>query len=110
MPLPLKSIAQPLSMQAARCGSMIPWPERIANCPVEQWVQVRSWLSHLMLGLWLWPAKTAKSTRGSLIYGRQTRALHFAEKQLIVALTDGTIQVWEPGTSVGSEKVWRRSN
>src|SRR5258708_4904103 len=74
MPLPLKSITQPLSMQAARCGSMIPWPERIANCPVEQWVQVRSWLSHLMLDLWLWPAKTVKSTRGSSISGRQTRA------------------------------------
>src|SRR6266571_4458577 len=123
MPLPLKSIAQPLSMQAARCGSMIPWPERIANCPVEQWVQVRSWLSHLMRlvavaredsevnegVIDLWAADQGQLVQ-KLYHPWQISALHFAEKQLIVALTDGTIQVWELGTSVGSEKVWRRSN
>jgi len=57
----------------------------------------------------LWAADQGQLVQ-KLYHPWQISALHFAEKQLIVALTDGTIQVWELGTSVGSEKVWRRSN
>jgi WD40 repeat protein len=57
----------------------------------------------------LWAADQGQLVQ-KLYHPWQISALHFAEKQLIVALTDGTIQVWELGTSVRSEKVWRRSN
>jgi len=52
----------------------------------------------------LWAADQGQLIQ-KLYHPWQISALHFAERQLIVALTDGTIQVWEPGTSVRSEKV-----
>ncbi|HKV01105.1 MAG TPA: hypothetical protein VJQ26_03205, partial [Ktedonobacteraceae bacterium] len=68
---------------------------RLAISPDGQWVAVAREDSEVNEGVIdLWSASQGQVIQ-KLYHPWQISALHFAEKQLIVALTDGTIQIWE---------------
>ncbi len=68
---------------------------RLAISPDGQWVAVAREDSELNEGVIdLWSVGQGEITQ-KLYHPWQISALHFAGKQLIVALTDGTIQVWK---------------
>ncbi len=68
---------------------------RLAISPDGYWVAVAREDSEVNEGVIdLWSASQGQVIQ-KLYHPWQISALHFAEKQLIVALTDGTIQIWE---------------
>jgi WD40 repeat protein len=68
---------------------------RLAISPDAQWVAVAREDSEVNEGVIdLWSAGRGQVVQ-KLYHPWQISALHFADKQLIVALTDGTIQVWK---------------
>ena len=68
---------------------------KLAISPDAQWVAVAREDSEVNEGVIdLWSVSEGRILQ-KLYHPWQISALHFAEKQLIVALTDGTIQVWE---------------
>ncbi len=68
---------------------------RLVISPDAQWVAVAREDSEINEGVIdLWSASTGQVLQ-KFYHPWQISALHFAENQLIVALTDGTIQVWE---------------
>jgi WD40 repeat protein len=68
---------------------------RIALSPEGQWLAVAREDSEVNEGVIdLWSITTGQILQ-KLYHPWQISALHFAGKQLVVALTDGTIQVWE---------------
>lgn len=68
---------------------------RLAISPDGYWVAVAREDSEVNEGVIdLWSASQGQVLQ-KLYHPWQISALHFAEKQLIVALTDGTIQIWE---------------
>jgi WD40 repeat protein len=69
---------------------------RLAISPDAQWVAVAREDSEVNEGVIdLWSIAQGQIIQ-KLYHPWQISALHFANKQLIVALTDGTIQVWKP--------------
>jgi WD40 repeat protein len=68
---------------------------RLAISPDGYWVAVAREDSEVNEGVIdLWSASQGQVIQ-KLYHPWQISALHFAEKQLIVALTDGTVQIWE---------------
>ncbi len=68
---------------------------RIAVSPDGQWVAVAREDSEVNEGVIdLWSAGQGQIAQ-KLYHPWQISALHFADKRLIVALTDGTVQVWQ---------------
>ena len=68
---------------------------RIAISPDGQWLAVAREDSEVNEGVIdLWSITTGQVMQ-KLYHPWQISTIHFAEKQLLVALTDGTIQVWE---------------
>jgi hypothetical protein len=68
---------------------------RIALSPGAQWVAVAREDSEINEGVIdLWSINTGQVVQ-KLYHPWQISALHFNEQQLVAALTDGTIQVWE---------------
>ena len=67
---------------------------RLALSPDGEWVAIAREDSEVNEGVVdLWSASTGQILR-KFYHPWQVSALHFAGKQLVVALTDGTIQVW----------------
>ena len=76
------------------CGTM-GGSAKIAISPGAQWLAVAREDSEVNEGVIdLWSTSEGRIVQ-KLYHPWQISALHFAEKQLIVALTDGTIQVWQ---------------
>ncbi len=68
---------------------------RMALSPDGQWVAVAREDSEVNEGVIdLWSVATNQVAQ-KLYHPWQVSALHFADKELLVALTDGTIQVWQ---------------
>ena len=68
---------------------------RLAISPGAQWVAIAREDSEVNEGVVdLWSVSQGRVAQ-KLYHPWQISALHFAEKQLVVALTDGTIQVWQ---------------
>lgn len=68
---------------------------RLAISPDAQWAAVAREDSEVNEGVIdLWSVGQGEIVQ-KLYHPWQISALHFADKQLIVALTDGTIQVWK---------------
>lgn len=68
---------------------------RLAISPDAQWAAVAREDSEVNEGVIdLWPVGRGQIAQ-KLYHPWQISALHFADKQLIVALTDGTIQIWK---------------
>jgi WD40 repeat protein len=68
---------------------------RVAISPGGQWLAVAREDSEVNEGVIdLWSVNTAQIVQ-RLYHPWQISALHFAEQRLVVALTDGTIQIWE---------------
>ena len=76
------------------CGTM-GGSAKIAISPGARWLAVAREDSEVNEGVIdLWSTSEGRIVQ-KLYHPWQISALHFAEKQLIVALTDGTIQVWQ---------------
>jgi WD40 repeat protein len=76
------------------CGTM-GGSAKMAISPGAQWLAVAREDSEVNEGVIdLWSTSEGRIVQ-KLYHPWQISALHFAEKQLIVALTDGTIQVWQ---------------
>lgn len=68
---------------------------KLALSPDTQWVAIAREDSEVNEGVIdLWSTGTGQVIQ-KLYHPWQVSALHFANKQLVVALTDGTIQIWE---------------
>ena len=68
---------------------------KLALSPDGQWVAVAREDSEVNEGVIdLWSVSTGQVIQ-KLYHPWQISALHFADKQLMVGLTDGTLQVWE---------------
>ena len=68
---------------------------RLAISPDAQWLAVAREDSEVNEGVIdVWSITTGQILQ-KLYHSWQISALHFADKQLVVALTDGTIQVWQ---------------
>jgi WD40 repeat protein len=68
---------------------------KLALSPDAQWLAVAREDSEINEGVVdLWSVSTGQIVQ-KFYHPWQISALHFIEKQLVVALTDGTIQVWE---------------
>ena len=68
---------------------------RMVISPDAQWLAVAREDSEVNEGVVdLWSVNTGQLVQ-KLYHPWQISALHFADKQLIVALTDGTIQIWQ---------------
>ena len=75
------------------CGAMGA-SSRLAVSPDAQWIAVAREDSEINEGVIdLWSADTSQIAQ-KLYHPWQISALHFMQGQLLVALTDGTIQVW----------------
>lgn len=68
---------------------------KLAIAPNAEWVAVAREDSEINEGVVdLWSVNTGQVVQ-KLYHPWQISALHFAQRKLVVALTDGTIQVWE---------------
>lgn len=68
---------------------------KIALSPDAHWLAVAREDSEINEGVIdLWSIRTGQVIQ-KFYHPWQISALHFAEKQLVVALTDGTVQIWE---------------
>jgi WD40 repeat protein len=68
---------------------------RLALSPDAQWVAIAREDSEINEGVIdLWSTSTGQIIQ-KFYHPWQISALHFTDKQLVVALTDGTIHIWE---------------